>query len=144
VAAIVKVDRRIATGAEGFSLMEVMVSAFLLLIVFFGLAQVYARGRTQLNFEEDRRKATAVLQARVDGIRRDYAYDDLSLLAGTDTTYVVENHNFVVSHAVSDADPEAQATTVTLQVSWIARTPGGAVTRTEDCSTILGRGMPLW
>ena len=127
---------------SGFTLIEVMVSSFLLMIVFFGLAQTYSRGRRQMGYEEDRRKATAVLQARVDCLRRDYSYDTLPSL--TDTTYVVGNESYTVRHSVSIADPEIHSTTLALQVSWTAQTEGGTVTRTEDCTTILSRGLPTW
>lgn len=127
---------------SGFTLIEVMIASMLLLVVFFGLAQTYSRGRRQMGYEEDRRKASAILQARIDCLRRDYSYDTLSALA--DTVYVVDNRNYTVSHTVSAADPEPQSTTVGLQISWIARTEGGTVNRTEDCTTILSRGLPTW
>jgi hypothetical protein len=110
--------------------------------VFFGLAQIYARGRTQLDYEEDRRKATAVAQAQLDGIRRDYRYDHLPTLAGTDTTYTVDNRQFTVSHNVTAGFPEDQATTVALTVTWSARVTSGLVDRTLNCTTILARGLP--
>ena len=127
---------------SGFTLIEVMVAAFLLLVVFTGLAQTYARGRRQIGYEEDRRKATAILQARVDCLRRDYSYDTLTSLS--DTTYVVGNRSYNVSHAISAADPELNSTTLTIQVAWTANTEGGSVNRTEDCTTILSRGLPTW
>lgn len=136
--------RRRRNPQSGFTLLEVMVASVLLLIVFSGLAQIYSRGRVQIGYEEDRRRATAILQARIDGLRRDYAYDTLASLAGNDTTYTVGNLNYTVSHSVSVADPEPQATTLTLQVSWPARTVSGTVTRTHSCSTILARGLPVW
>ena len=126
----------------GFSLIETLIAAFLLLIVFFLLAQAYSRGRVQLNYEEDRRRATEVLQARLDGIRRDFRYDDLGALAGADTIYVVDNLAYAVSHQVLPGTPEAQATTLTLTVTWNAEVDGAVVPRTHTCTTILARGMP--
>ncbi len=128
-------------GERGFSLLEVMIAATLLIVVFFGLAQIYTRGRTQIDYEEDRRKATAVAQARLDGIRRDYRYDDLLTLADTETTYVVDNRDFTALLEVQDAQPEPLATTLTVTVTWNARVAGNDVPRTLVCSTILGRGM---
>jgi prepilin-type N-terminal cleavage/methylation domain-containing protein len=127
---------------EGFSLVEVMVAAVLLLIVFYGISQYYVRGRTQLDFEENRRKATAIGEARLDGIRRDFRYDDLTTLNGRDTTYVLENKNFRVSHTVTVDTPEAQATTVTITVNWTERVAGNNVARSLQATTILARGMP--
>jgi hypothetical protein len=119
-----------------------MIAAALLLIVFFGLAQIYNRGRVQLDYEEDRRKATAVLQDHLDGIRRDYTYDNLMDLDGTTVTYTVDNRTFTVTTNVSTASPEAQATTLHATVTWTAMVYGTAVTRVHECTTVLGRGMP--
>lgn len=136
-------NRRVKLRSEsGFTLIEVMVASMLLLVVFFGLAQTYSRGRRQMGYEEDRRKASSILQARIDCLRRDYSYDTLAAL--TDTVYVVDNRTYTVSHKISTADPEPQSTTVGLQVSWNARTESGSVTRTENCTTILSRGLPTW
>ena len=95
----------------GFSLLEVMIAAFLLIIVFFGLAQIYARSRTQLDYEEDRRKATAVAQARLDGLRRDYGFDLLPALDGTDTTIVSDSRDYIISHYIFPHMPDSHATT---------------------------------
>lgn len=126
----------------GFSLIEVMVAAFLLLIVFYGISQYYVRGRTQVDYEENRRKATAVAQARLDGIRRDYRYDDLAALNGVDTTFVVENKNFRVRHVVTADAPEAQATTIAITVNWSEKVSGSIVNRSVQATTFLARGMP--
>jgi prepilin-type N-terminal cleavage/methylation domain-containing protein len=129
-------------GATGFTLIEVLVAAVLLLIVFFGLAQVMMRGRRQVDLEEERRKATAVAQARLDGLRSDYRYDTLPALDTTDTTFVVENKSFQVSHQVTPGTPEPQATTIALTVTWSASINGSPVARTLTATTMLGRGMP--
>ncbi len=129
-------------ASSGFSLLEVMIAAVLLVMVFFGLAQLYTRGRTQIDYEEDRRKATAVAQARLDGLRRDYTYDLLPPLNGTDTTFTVDNRGFRVHHVIRAEWPQVNATTESLVVSWTARTYGGPITRTLNTTTIVGRGMP--
>jgi len=123
-------------------MIEILIAAFLIIIVFFGLTQYYTRGRTHLNYEEDRRKATAVAEDRIDGIRRDYRYDDLPGLDGSDTTYVVDDRSYTVSHVVTPNDPEDQATTLDLTVAWTAKVGGSDVSRSLNVTTILGRGMP--
>jgi prepilin-type N-terminal cleavage/methylation domain-containing protein len=128
--------------SRGFTLLETMIAAVLLLVVFFALAQTYTRGRTQVDYEEDRRVATEVAQMRLDGLRRDYRYDDLPALAGSDTTYVVGRRRYTVSHEVTPGSPEDQATTITITVSWVARVGGTDVSRTFSATTVLGRGMP--
>ncbi len=124
---------------RGFTLVEVMVSAVILLLVFFGLANVYSASRRQLVHEEDRRNATAIAQARMESLRRDYDNRDLPNLVDNDTTYVVEGRNFVVAHAVAPDSPEDRATTVTITVSWSSQYNGTTMNRSLDCTTILGR-----
>jgi Tfp pilus assembly protein PilV len=126
----------------GFSLLEVLIAAFLLIIVFFGLAQIYTRSRTQLDYEEDRRKATAVAQMRLDGLRRDYRFDLLPALDGTDTTIVADDRDYTISHYIFPHMPDSHATKCSLTVAWTARVEGTDVERTLEATTILGRGMP--
>lgn len=130
-------------SASGMTILEVMVACALLMIVFLGLAETFRRGRGQVDLEEDRRKATAVVQARLDGIRRDWRYDDLPGLDGTDTTLVVDGAPYTITHDVEPGVPEAQATTLTLTVTWFARVAGNDVPRSQVLTTILGRGMPV-
>ena len=127
---------------SGFTLVEVFVAGFLLLVVMFGLAQVYAKGRTQIDFEEDRRKATAVAQDRMDAIRRDFVYDDLGTLDGAVVGYPIDGNTFTVTHAVTVGAPEGQSTTIDLTVTWNALVNGAPVARSLVSTTILGRGMP--
>jgi hypothetical protein len=133
---------RRTSWTAGFSVVETLIAAVLLLIVFFMMAQAYTRGRVLLDHEEDRRRATAVLQARLDGIRRDFTYDNLGSLAGSDTTYVVDDLAYTVSHQVLVGTPEVHATTLTLTVTWNAVVDGTNVPRSHSCVTILARGLP--
>jgi type II secretory pathway pseudopilin PulG len=125
----------------GFSLLEVMIAAFLLIIVFFGLAQIYTRSRTQIDYEEDRRKATAVAQARLDGIRRDYTFDTISELIGRDTTIVSDRREYDISHFIFPHYPDSHAVTCSLIVAWTASVAGTDVERTLEATTILGRSI---
>jgi Tfp pilus assembly protein PilV len=135
--------RRNTDGQRGLTALEVLVAAFLVLIVFFGLAQFYTRGRRHLGYEEDRRKATAVAQDRIDGIRRDYTFDEIPLLHLTDTVYVVDGKSFTVLHSVTEDVDTLQAWNLGLQVTWDRMRPDGtAVPGTLEATTILGRGMP--
>ncbi len=126
-------------GQKGFTLIEVMVASVILLLLFFGMAQIFSRSRAQLVHDEDKRNAVAVAQARLESLREDYRHQDLPGLAGNDTTYVVGGRNFTVSHQVTADTPEARATVVTVTVGWTAHVNGNAVNRTLDCTTILGR-----
>ena len=133
---------------EGFSLLEVLIAAFLLLIVFYGVTQYYVRGRTQIDYEENRRRATAIAQDRLDGIRRDYRYDHLITRARPwpDTTFVIvdsgASRSYRVSHEVTPGAPEPEATTLTVTVNWSEKVAGVDVPRSLQTTTMLARGMP--
>ena len=62
---------------RGFTLMETVVAALVTMIIFFGLARIYAGGQAQLQVEENHRKAVAVAQAHLDAFRRDHRFEDL-------------------------------------------------------------------
>lgn len=124
---------------RGVTVVEVMIAAFLLVLTFAGLATVYSRGWSQIALEEDRRQATNVLQARLDGIRRDLSYDDLAALNNSSISFIVDGNTYTVLHTVQTAVPEPQASTVTLTVSWSASTQGGAITRSSSATTIYAR-----
>ena len=113
----------------------------IVLLLFFGLANVYTSSRRQLVHEEDLRNATAVAQARLESLRHEYRYEDLPGLSGSDTTYVVGGRDFVVTHAVAGESPEDRATTVTVTVAWTANYNGTTQSRSVDCTTILGRSL---
>ena len=130
--------RRIA-GRAGISLVEVMIASFLLLITFMGLATVYARGRSQMLLESDRRQATSILQSRLDSIRREITHDDLEDLHETVLTYEVDGRSYLIGHSISSGDPEPQASTITVTVAWNARVGNVNVPRTQTCTTILTR-----
>ena len=123
----------------GFTLIEVMVSAVILMLVFFGMAQVFSKSRTQLVHDEDRRTAVSVARARLESLREDYRRQDLHVLAGNDTTYVVDGTTYTVEHAVQSDVPEVLATTVTVTVNWDAMLNGTAEDRSLSYTTILGR-----
>ena len=124
---------------RGFTLIEVMVAAITLLLLFFGMAEIFSKGRSQLGFDEDKRNAVAVAQARLESLREDYRHQDLVNLAANDTTYNVGGRVYTVTHAVAADTPETRATTVTVTVNWSAALSGGNITRSLECTTILGR-----
>ncbi len=126
----------------GFTLVEVMVASFMLLIVFFGMAQFHARTHKQVMGEDHWRKASGVARSRLERVRRDKTYDNLATLAATDTTYVVDGLSYVVSHAVATGTPELQASTVTVTVTWNERLDRGLVPRSLSCTTIIARSLP--
>jgi hypothetical protein len=119
-----------------------MVASMLVILVFAGVSQYYVGGRRQLDYEEVRRAATEILADRFDGIRREYVFEELPALNGTDTTYVLYNRSYLVSHVVVPDFPEVHSTTMRLTASWTETVAGAVVTRSMDASTILARGQP--
>jgi ABC-type nickel/cobalt efflux system permease component RcnA len=116
-----------------------MVAAITLLLLFFGMAQIFATSRGQLVHDEDKRNAVAVAQARLESLREDYRHVDLPNIAASDTVYNVGGRVYTVAHQVAADTPEARATTVTVTVNWTARVNSGFVPRSLACTTILGR-----
>jgi len=134
--------RKAALSRRGFSILEVLIAAILLLVVFFALASTYSKGRRQMAYEEDRRRATALAQSVLDGIRRTGTYDALPALDGNTSSSVVESRTYNVVLAVAPETPQPNATTLTATVTWDALTDAGSFSRSIVCTTILGRGLP--
>lgn len=128
-------------NAPGFTLVELMVAAFLILVVFFSVAQVYMYGRRQMVYEEDRRRASEVLESRMEALRRDYTYDGLPALNNTSVSFTVDGRTYTIAQTVTGESPQANATTVKLVVSWVAKVNNTSATRTMQATTILGRGV---
>ncbi len=126
----------------GFTLIEVMVAVVVLTLAFYGLSQVYARGRRTLRADEGQRVAAAVAQARLEQLRRTVRYSRLPQLDGTDTTFTVDGVPYTVHHTVRAQTPEPQATTVSVQVTWPVNTASRRINRTLDVSTIIARSLP--
>ncbi len=132
------------TGAHerGFTVIEVMVAAVILLLVYFGAAQYAAQSRSQMDLEESRRLAGAVGRARLESLRREESFDTLATLAGRDTTYVVDNRSYAVTHVVQIGVPETDAATVTVTVGWNKLVGGSLLPRSLSLTTIFGRSIP--
>ncbi len=126
---------------SGFTLLEVMIAAILLLIMFFGLARVHGGARKQIVMEDRRRAATNVVESHLEAIRRDTTYDDLVDLHAQSTQYVVDGVTYTARNTISSDYPEAQATTILVTVSWPEMINTTAITRSVSCTTILARGL---
>ena len=128
-------------GRDGFTILETMIAAVILLLLFFGLARVYAGGRVQMRLEDHRRQASAVIQSHLETLRRDTTYDNLPALDGDEVDYVVDGVTYTAATNITTATPESQATTIDVEVSWPERIGASTVTRTLNCTTILARGL---
>ena len=137
--------RGVAGDQRGFTFLEVLIAAFLLVIVMFGLMQYYVQGRKHMDFEESRRKATAVMQERLDQLRR-RPYDSLPAYDGTDTTITVDGRTFTLSHRVVPDFPGPNATTLRVAARWtemVNYDPSNTFTRSDTMTTMVGRAFPL-
>lgn len=132
-------------GDRGMTLIEVMIAALILVIVLFWLTQYYVQGRKHLDYEEQRRKATALGQARLDQART-WSYDYLRSLADSvaaDTAMVVEGRTFTVGLVVGDG-PNPYTSQVQAVVTWEAARnyePGNAFTRSDTTTTLIARSL---
>lgn len=131
---------------SGTSLLEVLVAAVMLIVVLFWLTQYYVEGRRHLDYEESRRRATAVAQSRVDEARR-WSYDYLGALldsSGTvphDTVLSVAGTDYAVSLYVTPG-PNPHCRTLSAVVSWDATLdydPDNAFTRVDTVTTLVAR-----
>jgi hypothetical protein len=122
-----------------------MIAAVILLVVMFWLTQYYVLGRKHLDYEEQRRKATAVAQGRLDETR-EWAYSYLKSFVGgaaPDTTFRVDGRDYAVRIEV-DPGPNPHTVTVRAIVSWEATLEydrGNTFSRQDTTTTILGRAL---
>ena len=130
---------------RGISLIEVLIAAVVLVIVMFWLTIYYVEGRKHLDYEEQRRKATALGQARLDQART-WSYD--ALIAGmgsssADTTMTVDGRDYTVKLLVSSG-PNSHSSTVKAVVEWEATLSYDArnpFVRSDTTTTIIGRSL---
>lgn len=125
----------------GFSLIEVMVASLLVLLVFFGLAQVHAYGKGQLKLDENYRKATMLARSRMDDVRGSMTFDNLVSLDGVDSNYTIGGRDFTVTHDIQVDVPEDNAATIALTVTWNEVIKGNDVQRSLSCESIIGRSI---
>lgn len=134
-----------AAGDRGMTLIEVMIAALLLVIVLFWLTQYYVQGRKHLDYEEQRRKATALAQARLDEART-WSYDYLLSLADSvaaETTRVVDGRPYTVGLRV-EPGPNPYTSRVEAVVTWEAARnyeAGNAFTRSDTTTTLIARSL---
>ena len=121
---------------SGFGLIEILIAAVVLIIAILGLATVYLRGRQQLDHEEDRRKATAAAQFRIEQIRS-YPFDDIpGLFDDNDSTMTIDGVTFDVAVDVAPG-PNAFIHQLQATVTWDLPMPGE--TRSVTVTTYVGK-----
>jgi type II secretory pathway pseudopilin PulG len=137
--------RRRASG--GFSLLETLIAAFILVILGTAIVTTGLKSRTQIDYEEVRRRAILIAQERLETVRASFDYDDV-VTAKIDTAIVLEGTTFTLRSAVKDTIPAIggvaetdDAKAVTDTVRWVATGGGKSVTRRVVMSTIVFRGL---
>jgi hypothetical protein len=127
------------------TLIEVLISAVILIVVMFWLTQYYVQGRKHLDYEEHRRKATALAQARLDEVRG-WSYDSLiSFMDSTvvDTLMNVDGREYTVSLILSPG-PNPHSTVVSAVVEWeaaLSYESSNTFPRRDTTTTIIGRPL---
>jgi len=135
-------------GQSGFSLIEVLVASVIVILVMYGLMQFFVRGRVQVDYEEDRRKATAVAQDWTEAIRRwDFGYlvsrETCNGLACNDTTFTVDNRTYKAALTVDyDNAVDENLAKIDVNVSWtfaVDYNQGNKTSRSVTVTTLMGR-----
>lgn len=130
---------------RGVSMIEVLIAAVILVIVMFWLTTYYVEGRKHLDYEEHRRKATALGQARLDQART-WPYDVLLGIANStssDTTMTVDGRDYMVKLVVSPG-PNPHCSTVKAVVQWdatLSYDSRNSFVRSDTTTTIIGRSL---
>ena len=134
------------TDESGLTLLEVMISAIILLFVLLSMVSGYALGRVNLDREEVKRRAVGLAQDRLETIRGRSITSNAAWLAvvpaRVDTTYVLDGTTFRLTSAVADS-PANTATTkpvqkiVTVDVGWTVYKRSGTAARTIRAQTVL-------
>ena len=116
------------------------MAAGLLIVVMYAVATTFWRGRVQIDLEEQRRKATAAAQLRVDELKA-MNYGLLPDEDGDVSTLTVDGIDFTITLSVTPASPMAHTTTVVADVEWAMGVDPGAAddTRQIQVTTMIGR-----
>ena len=136
-------------GTSGFSIMDVLLATIILVVLGTALVSATYRSRAQLDYEEVRRRAILIAQERLEWVRADFDFDEIT--ADTiATTINMENTTFTITSNVGIGIDPANAVslddymkTVTDPVSWVAKTPEGTdtITRRVTMQTVIFRGL---
>jgi len=131
---------------RGLTLLEVMISAIILLFVLLSMISGYALGRVNLDREEVKRRAVGLAQDRLETIRgrsiTSTAAWNAVVTAANDTTYTIDNTVFRVARTVVDS-PAVTAVTkpvrkiVSVDVSWTVYKKSGTANRTIRAQTVM-------
>ncbi len=138
----------------GFSILETIVAAFILVILATAIVTAGLKSRTHIDYEEVRRRAIAIGQERFETIRAQFPYTAI-VAANIDTTITLDGATYDLESIVTDGfDPvldeqssppdtlEDFVKFVTNTVEWTATGTGGqTVRRKVVMSTYFFRGL---
>jgi type II secretory pathway pseudopilin PulG len=119
---------------SGFSLIELTIAAFILLVLAASIVAAGLGSRRQLDYEEVRRRALSIGQERFETLRARFAFDDI-VKAQVDTTITFDGTVFTLrSNVTEGTDPAGPDTLdpfvkfVSDTVYWNALSADGSVT----------------
>jgi type II secretory pathway pseudopilin PulG len=124
----------------GFSLVETLVAAFILIVLGTAIVTTGLKSRTQIDYEEVRRRALGIAQERLETIRASFDFGDVTK-AKIDTTITLDGTTFTLRSGVQVGVPTDDAKTVADTVSWSATGGGKTITRRVVLHTIVFRGL---
>jgi len=155
---LVKPSARISTHRiteRGFSVLETLIAAVILVILGTAIVTTGLKSRTQIDYEEVRRRAILLAQERLETVRATFPYDSITATS-VGATVTLDGTTFTIKGGVIDPVPAYTGGTDTLSVSddakavsdtvsWTATggSPGAlkTVTRRVVMNTIIFRGL---
>lgn len=139
-AARARESRRIRRGSRGVTLLETLIAAFILIVFGSAIVTTGLKSRTQIDYEEVRRRAIALAQQRLETVRGTFDFDDVTK-ANIDTVVTLDGTTFTIKSGVTSSFPTDDTKAVRDTVSWVATGGGKSVTRRVIMHTIVFRGL---
>lgn len=136
-------------GTSGFSILDVLLATIILVVLGTALVSATYRSRAQLDYEEVRRRAILIAQERLEWVRADFDFDDITadtiattIIADRDTFRITADVGIGIDPANADSLDDYMKT-VTDTVAWRATTPEGtdSITRRVTMKTVIFRGL---
>lgn len=98
------------TAPAGFSVLELLIAGMILTVLGASIVAAGARSRKNIDYEEVRRRAIVLCQARFETVRAEFSFDDI-VPANLDTTITLDGTTFTLrSHVAQGSEPASPDT----------------------------------
>ncbi len=112
---------------DGFTLLEVLIAASILVFVVASTTALIVAAMTQGTVSQRATAAAAVAQREIESLR-DMRYDDIA--SAGPTTVTVGNNTYTVTRVVTPNDPAPNMKRIQVTVTWTIRGPRSYVAET--------------